>query len=134
MNLKTVKQFCKTNRAFTEGGLRWLIHNQCSNGLFESGALIKLGGRVLIDEDQFLKWVVSHNTPFNYEPLPANSTTTKEEGFQSHLEKKINASTQDRLEIFVHKSGLALKKATDSQKIQLVLNSIEREKLRQALV
>ena len=62
MNLKTVKQFCKSNEVFKEGGLRWLIHNQRSNGLLQSGAIIKLGGRVIIDEDRFMSWVESHNT------------------------------------------------------------------------
>ena len=62
MKLKTVTQFSKSNEAFPEGGLRWLIHNKHSNGLLESGAIIKLGGRILIDEDRFMPWVETHNT------------------------------------------------------------------------
>jgi hypothetical protein len=63
----TVEQFSERNPAFTAPALRNLIFKaeprQSSrgevkgNGLAESGAIIRLGRRVLIDEAKFLTWV-----------------------------------------------------------------------------
>ena len=61
MKLKTVTQFCVDNPAFPEGGVRWQIFNEKQNGLAESGAVIRMGRRVLIDEDKWLAWVVAQN-------------------------------------------------------------------------
>lgn len=58
MKLKTVKQFCQDNPAFAVGGVRWQIFNEKTNGLAESGAVIRMGRKVLIDEDKYLEWVV----------------------------------------------------------------------------
>jgi len=65
----TVEQFSERNPAFTPPALRNLIFKaeprQSSkgevpgNGLAESGAIIRLGRRVLIDEAKFLAWVAS---------------------------------------------------------------------------
>lgn len=50
----TVKDFVK-NFDFpkTEGALRWYIFNRHINGLDE--AIIKIGGRILIDADKFFE-------------------------------------------------------------------------------
>ena len=61
-NVSTVKQFCVRNPAFTEGGVRWQIFNEETNGLAESGAIIRMGRRVLIDEDRFFDWLDRQNT------------------------------------------------------------------------
>jgi hypothetical protein len=63
----TVEQFSERNPAFTPPALRNLIFKaeprQSSrgeipgNGLAESGAVIRLGRRVLLDESKFLAWV-----------------------------------------------------------------------------
>ena len=58
MNFKTVKQFCHDNPAFSEGGVRWQIFNENTNGLKESGAIVRMGRKVLIDEDKFHEWLV----------------------------------------------------------------------------
>ena len=58
-NLFTVSQFVERNPAFTNGGLRWHLFNSDKNGLKESGAIIRLGRRVLIDADKFFVWVYS---------------------------------------------------------------------------
>lgn len=65
--LLTVKQFALVHQAFTEPALRNLIFkadNRSSsrgevmgNGLLESGAIIRLGRRILIDEQAFFAWV-----------------------------------------------------------------------------
>jgi hypothetical protein len=60
-NLATVKQFPAQHPAFTEGGLRSLIFNEHQNGLAKSGAIVRIGRRVLIDEDKFWAWVEAQN-------------------------------------------------------------------------
>lgn len=60
-NVSTVKQFCVRNPAFTEGGVRWQIFNEETNGLAKSGAIIRMGRRVLIDEDRFFDWLDRQN-------------------------------------------------------------------------
>ena len=53
----SVRQFSDRNPAFSQGALRYLIFNAKSNGLQNSGALVRLGRRVLIDESKFFKWL-----------------------------------------------------------------------------
>jgi hypothetical protein len=59
--LLTVRQFSEKHTAFTQAGLRWVIFNEKSNGLFESGAIVRVGRRVLIDEARFFGWIDSIN-------------------------------------------------------------------------
>jgi len=58
--LATVKQFCKKNPAFTEGGIRDRIFYAESNGLNKFGAILRNGRRVLIDEEKFFTWLQEH--------------------------------------------------------------------------
>ncbi len=44
--------------AFPQGGLRHRIFHANENGLEESGALIRNGGRVLLHEEKFFDWVM----------------------------------------------------------------------------
>lgn len=65
--VKTVTQFCNDNTAFTQAAMRGLIFKaeprithdgtKPGNGLIESGAIIRIGRRVLIDEAKFFEWV-----------------------------------------------------------------------------
>ncbi|MDO9160896.1 MAG: hypothetical protein Q8N35_06170 [Methylococcaceae bacterium] len=57
----TVQQFAKRHPAFNTGGLRALIFNENSNGLAKSGAIVRIGRKVLIDEAKFFAWVESQN-------------------------------------------------------------------------
>jgi hypothetical protein len=57
----TVKQFCKRHPAFTTGGIRHCIFNENSNGLAKSGAIVRIGRKVLIDEGKFFAWVEAQN-------------------------------------------------------------------------
>lgn len=59
--IQTVRQFAEDHPAFSEGGLRWLIFNEESNGLKESGAIIRVGRRVLIDEARFFRCLDEKN-------------------------------------------------------------------------
>lgn len=68
-NLFSVKGFSKKYPTFTEASLRWLIFNghgdgtakphekHLGNGLEASGAIVRVGRRVYIDEVQFFAWV-----------------------------------------------------------------------------
>jgi hypothetical protein len=71
MKLHTVAQFTVAHPAFSEAALRYLIfkaerrHSSNGeipgNGLIEAGAIIRIGRKVLIDEDRFFDWVRQHN-------------------------------------------------------------------------
>lgn len=58
-SLVTVKQFCDRNPAFPIGGVRHHLFYRNENGLTASGAVIKLGRKILIDELAFINWVKS---------------------------------------------------------------------------
>jgi len=66
--LLTVKEFSKRHSAFPEAGLRSYIFNASDrfsssgeiisgNKLGESGALIRVGRKVLLDEAKFFEWL-----------------------------------------------------------------------------
>lgn len=59
MSFQTVKQFSADNPAFPEGGVRWQIFNEKQNGLAESGAVIRMGRKVLIDPGKWHAWVIA---------------------------------------------------------------------------
>ncbi len=67
MNLKTISQFSHEYPAFPVGGIRWQIFNQDKNGLKESGAIVRIGRKVLIDPDKFFSWIKKQQDkePFN---------------------------------------------------------------------
>jgi hypothetical protein len=58
----SVSEFSKRHSAFTEPSVRWLIFRSCENGLLESGAIVRLGRRVLIDEELFFEWVKNNGS------------------------------------------------------------------------
>jgi hypothetical protein len=60
-NLLTIKQFCEKHQAFSEGGLRHQIFHAESNGLYNSGAILRNGRRVLINEERFFGWLTDSN-------------------------------------------------------------------------
>lgn len=60
-NLMSVDQFCTKHKAFTPGGVRWMIFNRQLNGMQLSGALIFIGRRILIDEDRFFSWLATRS-------------------------------------------------------------------------
>lgn len=53
----TVKQFCERHPAFPIGGIRHRIFHEETNGLKKSGAIIRNGRRVLINEEKFFTWL-----------------------------------------------------------------------------
>jgi hypothetical protein len=56
--LKTVRQFCEFNPAFTEGGIRHIQFTMCDE-LSAAKAVVRFGRKLLIDEDRFLEFVRS---------------------------------------------------------------------------
>jgi hypothetical protein len=46
--------------AFTQPSIRWLIFRASDNGLEAAGAIIRVGRRVLIDQEKFVDWVRSN--------------------------------------------------------------------------
>lgn len=57
----TVEQFCKKHQAFKVGGMRFQIFNEDKNGLAKSGAVVRMGRKVLIDENKFFHWIETHH-------------------------------------------------------------------------
>jgi hypothetical protein len=57
----TVQQFTAKHTAFNTGGLRSLIFNEHQNGLAKSGAIVRIGRKVLVREDLFFSWVELQN-------------------------------------------------------------------------
>ena len=57
----TVSQFTAKHTAFNTGGLRSLIFNEHQNGLADSGAIVRIGKKILINESLFFGWVQSQN-------------------------------------------------------------------------
>ena len=55
----TIKQFLEKHHAFALGGIRDIIFKKKKNGLHESGAIVKNGRRVLIDEAKFFQWIAN---------------------------------------------------------------------------
>ena len=54
-NYLTVKQMAAKHPAFSEASLRYHIFNETRNGLDK--ALIRVGKKILIDEDAFWAWL-----------------------------------------------------------------------------
>ena len=71
MQPHTTKQFSNKYPAFTEPALRNLIFKAerrqstrgeiPGNGLIEAGAIVRIGRKVLIDEERFFEWVRQQN-------------------------------------------------------------------------
>jgi hypothetical protein len=57
----TVQQFVNKHTAFNTGGVRSLIFQANTNGLKQSGAIVRIGRKVLIREDLFFSWLESQN-------------------------------------------------------------------------
>jgi hypothetical protein len=55
--LLTVNQFSAKHSFVTPGGLRFQIFNAKENGLEKTGAVIRIGRRVLIDEEKYFGWI-----------------------------------------------------------------------------
>jgi len=55
--LLNVPQLAQRQPALTVGGIRGWIFNEETNGLKESGAIIRIGKKLMINEEKFLAWI-----------------------------------------------------------------------------
>lgn len=55
--LHSIEQFCSKYKFLTTGSLRWQVFNAESTGLAASGAVVRIGKRVFIDEPRYFSWV-----------------------------------------------------------------------------
>ncbi len=62
--LLTVKQFSEKHPAFPVGGLRFRIFHAKTNGLQNSGVIVRNGRRVLLNEERFFDWLESENSKY----------------------------------------------------------------------
>lgn len=58
-SLFTVPQFCEKHSFISQSGLRFQIFNADNNGLSSFGAIVRMGRKVLIDENRYFEWVES---------------------------------------------------------------------------
>ncbi|MBR6010482.1 MAG: hypothetical protein IKP35_03675 [Alphaproteobacteria bacterium] len=59
-NILTLRQFVAANPAFTMGGMRSYVFYEEYNGLKASGAIMRIGRKILIDANKFLAWVATN--------------------------------------------------------------------------
>lgn len=57
----TVNQLCDKHKAFKIGGVRSQIFNADQNGLKESGAIVRNGRKILINESKWFAWLEAEN-------------------------------------------------------------------------
>ncbi|MGX1101595.1 hypothetical protein [Amorphus sp. MBR-141] len=55
--LRTVKQIVGEAPWLTEGKMRWWLFHRHANGLDQSGAIVRVGGRIYIHVDGFQAWL-----------------------------------------------------------------------------
>jgi len=52
----SIEQFCRRNPVFTPASVRWLVFRANENGIEASGAIIRNGRSIVIDEPAFFSW------------------------------------------------------------------------------
>ena len=62
-NLRTLRQFVAEYPAFTIGGLRNCLFYREHNGLLDSGAVIQIGRKILINKECFMNWLLTQPQP-----------------------------------------------------------------------
>ncbi|MGA7980546.1 MAG: hypothetical protein WCA32_09995 [Chromatiaceae bacterium] len=55
--LLTVRQLAEQQPGLTVGGIRWDLFNRRTNGLDQSGAVVRRGRRLLIDANAYVDWL-----------------------------------------------------------------------------
>ncbi len=59
---QSITHFTAANPSFRPGGIKALIHHEKTNGLKESGAIIRIGRKkILINVEKFFSWVEAQN-------------------------------------------------------------------------
>jgi hypothetical protein len=80
--LRTVRQFAEEHDGFREPSLRWLIFKAKENGLERAGAIVRVGRKVLIDEDRFFAWIDAQQpyTPIDVAEISTSATMSAKGG------------------------------------------------------
>ncbi|MCG7967069.1 MAG: hypothetical protein JAY63_10755 [Candidatus Thiodiazotropha taylori] len=60
--LLTVNQFSEKHPAWTVSSVRWNVFNSKKNGLAAAGAIIRDGGKVLINEEKWFEVKLSQSS------------------------------------------------------------------------
>ena len=58
--LITVKNLVRARPEFSEGQIRWQLFNADTNGLTDAGVILKINGRLYLDEDRYDAWIDGH--------------------------------------------------------------------------
>jgi len=61
ITLVTVKQLAKTVPALSIPLIRRLLLDRKKNGLSTSGAIIRVGHRIFLDQGLFMKWIIDNS-------------------------------------------------------------------------
>jgi hypothetical protein len=75
--LATVRQLAEQQPALSEGGIRWSIFHSENNGLADSGAVVRVGRRVLIDPAMYMAWMRSNPTMSPPKPKAGEKVTPR---------------------------------------------------------
>lgn len=59
--LVTVKQLAKGSPALSVSLIRKLLFRRQDNGLSDSGAVVNVGGRIFLNQDLFMKWIIDRS-------------------------------------------------------------------------
>ena len=57
----TINQLTEQHPCFTKGGMHHYVFNSKFNGLDKSGAIKRVGRRILIDVERFFQWIEDQN-------------------------------------------------------------------------
>lgn len=60
----TVQQFVDSHAYYTMASFRWILFNRATNGLTASGAIIKIGKKIIIDSEKVEEWENSKRETF----------------------------------------------------------------------
>lgn len=56
-SLFTINQFAKRHSFLSPAAIRFQIFNREKNNLHRSGAMVRLGKKILIDEEKYFDWI-----------------------------------------------------------------------------
>lgn len=59
--LLSVKQLCTKHPVLKVGGVRCHIFHEHDNGLAETGAVVRIGRKVAVDEKKYFGWLLTLN-------------------------------------------------------------------------
>ncbi len=61
-NYFSVALFSQKHPAFSDKSLRFMIFKEHENGMAKHGVVVRVGRKVLINEQNFMTWIESHSS------------------------------------------------------------------------